>query len=166
MGIRRSPALVLASLLYSCTVPITDWSYTVTAPDGHSRVLIRVLGLKPHRLEVKIESAGRVPTVFTRDYSEIYVGFCEVHWTPDSNMVEIFVTNPVEASYSGDVILGYDVAKNQELDPAKVAGDLRRSIVEKYELANLGRSVDPLHWAHTTDAEALFHEWGRKLVRQ
>jgi hypothetical protein len=150
IGHQRLLAFAFA-VQYSCTVPITNWAHEAPSHDGRARALIRSRGLKPHRLELRVESHGQVRTVFSQDYGEVHVGFCELHWTPDSRIVEMFVTNPVQDS---DELFAYDIVGNQSVDRNWAAKDLRQSIAFKYSLDS---SVDPLEWAHTTEAQDRFH---------
>src|SRR5215472_1222613 len=133
-------ALILVQSEYTCTVPITNWSYEAVSPVGHARVVVRNLGLKPHRLEMRISVTGKTRTVFSRDYGELQVGFCELHWTPDSRIVEMFATNPIEGA---EAVFAFDIVGNHIVDSAWAAGDLRRSIAREYSLKP---STDPFRW--------------------
>src|SRR5437016_6985692 len=97
--------IAAASIQYTCTMPITNWSYEVSSPDGSKRAIVRTRGLKPHRLELRVESARQTKTVFAQDYSEVFVGFCELHWTRDSRVIEMLATNTVG---SHNAIFAYD----------------------------------------------------------
>lgn len=135
-----------------CTLPITSWSYEASAPDGTAAAMVRTRGFKPHVLEVVLKQRGDLKIVFRKTFSEVYVGFCEIHWSPDSRIVSVFATNPLDGH---DTVFAFDTLTEKPADPNWAAQELRSAIGRKYPAAAVEQ--DPLRWAHTQHAQDLFH---------
>jgi hypothetical protein len=153
--------LVCAAIVVqsACTLPITNWSYSVSSPDDRARATVRTRGLKPHRVELRIESPDSVRTVFTRDYSDVYVHFCELHWTPDSRVIEMFLI--VNEGYQ--VVVAYDLVSKEPVTSAWATEDLRHAIAANYALSP---SDDSFKFAETSQAQVLFNERYESTARR
>jgi hypothetical protein len=141
----------------SCTIPLTNWTYTVRSLDGKSVAVARVLGLKPHRFELTIETPKGKTTPFTHDYGELYIGLCEIHWSADSRTVEVFATSRYEEP---NIMFAYDTASHRALTiTPKVVEDIRQALAQEYSLSG---QEDPLKWADTNEAAGRFIFRGRE----
>lgn len=158
MKLQLAITLILATGQFGCTLPITDWSYRLASPDGHKHAIVRTRGLKPHRLELRIESLDSPRTVFTQDYSDVYVHFCELHWTPDARVIEMLVT----INEGSQVVFAYDVVSKQPVTATWVTEDLRHAITTDYTLKP---SDDPIQFANSFQAQVLFNERYERALR-
>lgn len=162
MTVKAAAVAVITACLCGCAFPITSWSYERVSPNARYRAVVQVIGLKPHRLEVILDDGRERKLIFSRDYSEVYVGFCELSWSEDSRTAEMLATNPIEAGDSGDAVFGYDVDRGQVLRRDQVLRDITRRIADTYQLP---ASMDPVSWAHTQAAQDLFHETNMTVGR-